>query len=888
LPLVKCPTCSREHSGSGRFCPWCAAPLTVTSAETAVMGAVGQALSPANAPSLASSSSVDEGRFLPGTIVAGRYRIAGLLGRGGMGEVYRATDLTLGQAVALKFLPEATARDERALVRFYNEVRMARQVTHPNVCRVYDIGQLNDVPYISMEYVDGEDLASLLRRIGRLPAGKAVEIARRLCAGLAAAHEKGVLHRDLKPANIMIDGRGNVVIMDFGLAGLSDQLQADVHSGTPAYMSPEQLAGTEVTERSDIYALGLVLYELFTGRRAFEAASLIELMQMQERAAPPSITSVAKDLDPAVERVVLRCLERDPARRPSSALAVAAALPGGDPLAAALAAGEMPSPDVVAAAGEMVCHRSWTGIAWLAAALAGVALVGWWGARVNILTRVRLDAPPEALALQSRNLLKSFGYAARPADTHYGLAYNDRFKDYLFARPDLEAAYWKTPSGMPPLVRYWYRESPTPMIAVGSFNTWLGYDDPPFEVPGMVRVRTGPNGELEQLDAVPPETDSSATGSPFDWNRLFAAATLDPSRFQPTEPQWLPMGGWDARAAWTGPAPGLGVPLRVEAAAWRGRPVFFRVLGPWSRPERSPAQGQGSMSPRSMLLYALLLAAIPIAWHHLRAGSADLQGGSKLGLLCFASMACGQMIGSHHTFDHAEFSVFWRVIALAGTNSAIVFLIYIALEPWVRRGWPQTLIPWSRFTTRGIRDPLVGRDLLCGAFFGAVMTFFNFVAIRMQGTQPWVASLPSLVNTRQFLSFVGEVGMDSLFDPVQYLFLLFLCRMVLRRQWIATAACILILAVVIAGGVRSWTAFPIGLAFGSFFAFVMLRFGFLAMIAASICAHLMMAIPRTFDFSLWYAPIGAAPLVIVAIIAIYGFRVAVSGSGNAVPQTDTR
>jgi serine/threonine-protein kinase len=524
-----------------------------SSAETAVMGAS------ASAPSLTSSSSVDEGRFLPGTIVGGRYRIAGLLGRGGMGEVYRATDLTLGQAVALKFLPEAAARDERALVRFYNEVRMARQVTHPNVCRVYDIGQLDDVPYISMEYVDGEDLASLLRRIGRLPSDKAVEIARKLCAGLAAAHEKGVLHRDFKPANVMIDGRGNVVVMDFGLAGLTDQLQADVHSGTPAYMSPEQLAGTEVTARSDIYALGLVLYELFTGRRAFEAASLMELMQMQERGAPAGITSVAKDLDPAVERIVLRCLERDPARRPSSALAVAAALPGGDPLAAALAAGEMPSPDVVAAAGEMVCHRSWTGIAWLAAALAGIALVGWWGARVNVVRQVRLDAPPEALALQARNLLKSFGYTGRPADTGFGFDYNSDFQD----RVD-----WNHPTARPAVIQYWYRESPEPMVGVRSFNVRLKYDDPPFETSGMLRLRMTPAGELEELEAQPPQIETAAPPEvPFDWNRLFRAAGLDPARYQPTEPQWVPATGWDARAAWTGADPAFPAPVRVEAAA---------------------------------------------------------------------------------------------------------------------------------------------------------------------------------------------------------------------------------------------------------------------------------------------------------------------------------
>jgi len=338
--MPRCPTCSHECAQDSRFCSSCAAPLDATSAETVVLASAALSV-----PRLSTTSSVDEGRFLPGTVVAGRYRIAGLLGRGGMGEVYRATDLTLGQAVALKFLPETTASDDRALARFYNEVRIARQVTHPNVCRVYDVGVAQGLHYISMEFVDGEDLGSLLRRIGRLPVDKAVETARKLCAGLAAAHEKGVLHRDLKPANIMIDGRGQVIIMDFGLAGLAEQLQSDVRSGTPAYMSPEQLAGTEVTVKSDIYALGLLLYEIFTGKRAFEASSLMELMQMQERAAPASITSVARDLDPAAERVIMRCLQPDPRQRPASAIAVAAALPGGDPLAAALAAGETPSPD---------------------------------------------------------------------------------------------------------------------------------------------------------------------------------------------------------------------------------------------------------------------------------------------------------------------------------------------------------------------------------------------------------------------------------------------------------------------------------------------------------------------------------------------------------------
>ncbi len=285
-----------------------------------------------------------------------------------MGEVYRADDLKLGQPVALKFLPRGFDADPGRLQRFLNEVRTARQVSHTNVCRIYDAGEADGQHFLSMEYVDGEDLASLLRRIGHLPKDKAIQIARQLCAGLAAAHEIGVLHRDLKPANIMIDGRGRARITDFGLAAFAGDIAGDeVLSGTPAYMAPEQLAGREVTVRSDLYSLGLVLYELFTGRTAFMAASVDERRRLQSETTPSTPSSLVEGFDPAVERVILRCLDADAARRPSSALSVAAALPGGDPLAAALAAGETPSPERVAEAGGEGASPPW--LSWGAIAL---------------------------------------------------------------------------------------------------------------------------------------------------------------------------------------------------------------------------------------------------------------------------------------------------------------------------------------------------------------------------------------------------------------------------------------------------------------------------------------------------------------------------------------
>ena len=433
--------------------------------------------------------------------------------------------------MALKFLPEATASDDRALARFYNEVRVARQVTHPNVCRVYDVGVAEGLHYISMEFVDGEDLGSLLRRIGRLPVDKAVETARKLCAGLNAAHEKGVLHRDLKPANVMIDGRGQVIIMDFGLAGLAEQLQGDVRSGTPAYMSPEQLAGTEVTVKSDIYALGLLLYEIFTGKRAFEAASLMELMQMQERAAPASITTIARDLDPSAERVIMRCLQPDPRQRPASAIAVAAGLPGGDPLAAALAAGETPSPDLVAAAGETDGLEPKVALGWLAAALVLIAAAMIIGPRVCITSKLNLENSPEALTRDARNHIRNFGYTAKPADSAWGLEYTEDYKAYTASHSKEADARWQNPAaGQPPLIHFWYRESPQPLSAKRQFMCRWTTTILLSSSPAWFAWKPIPDGKLLRFEAVPPQVEKPAPpAAPFDWNKLFLAAGLDPS-----------------------------------------------------------------------------------------------------------------------------------------------------------------------------------------------------------------------------------------------------------------------------------------------------------------------------------------------------------------------
>lgn len=259
----------------------------------------------------------DADTFKPGDVFAGRYRMVTRLGRGGMGDVWRADDLVLETPVALKLI-QSTGPATRAQI--INEVRLARQITHPAVCRVFDVGEDDGLVFFSMELVDGEDLATLLRRAGRLPAERVLDIARQLCAGLAAAHAVGVLHRDLKPANVLIDNRGRVLLTDFGIAIPRDDATPRALVGTPGYMAPEQLTpGATLTECTDIYALGIILYELVVGQHPFNN-------RVSRSSEPQQPSARVPDVDPRLERVILQALKEDPRERPQSAALMAASL----------------------------------------------------------------------------------------------------------------------------------------------------------------------------------------------------------------------------------------------------------------------------------------------------------------------------------------------------------------------------------------------------------------------------------------------------------------------------------------------------------------------------------------------------------------------------------
>lgn len=309
---MRCPSCDEEMPAGARVCPTCSGSDTWSSSERSPRPASG------------SGGRAPADRFAAGTLLAGRYRIVRLLGRGAMGMVYHAEDLTLEVPVALKFLTFSREGDPERRELFLNEVRLARRITHPNVCRVYDVGEVGGRHFISMEYIDGEDLASLVKRVGRLSTDRALRIGLEIARGLEAAHAEGILHRDLKPANLMIDGDGHAHVADFGLASRpGSESGSGVIAGTPDYMAPEQIGGA-VSVYSDLYALGLVLYELFTGRKAYERPAVFR----RGRPEPPPPLGI-DGLDLGVERAILACLESDPHDRPGSAAEVAAALARG-------------------------------------------------------------------------------------------------------------------------------------------------------------------------------------------------------------------------------------------------------------------------------------------------------------------------------------------------------------------------------------------------------------------------------------------------------------------------------------------------------------------------------------------------------------------------------
>lgn len=896
-----------------------------------------------------SSLSIDRGRFAPGAMVADRYRIIDCLGRGGMGEVYRADDLKLGEQVALKFLPHQLSGDPTWKERFLQEVRIARNVSHPNICRVYDVGEhISPVEtersatgsrtqlvggnelFISMEYIDGETLNSLSSRIGRLPPRKAEQLAQQLCAGLAAIHDQQLLHRDLKPANIMIDAKGQLRVTDFGLAVPGEIKGLQAAAGTPGYVAPESLNGVESTVRSDIYQLGLVLHEMFTGQPAYRSVDGQDLLKVQRTSEPAPPSSVVADIKPQVEQAILKCLERDPSSRPPSARAVARLLPGADPLAAALEAGQTPSPSQVAMSGLRGRVRPIVAVGLLAAFV--LLVVG--GLRIartaSVLQIASIDKSPIVLADRAREILGDIGYPITAGSEAYGL---DLYEELLWEieRFDESATRWdKLKRERPAPIDFWYRWSPAPMGTQAPGGRITMYD-PPFAVPGMIQVRLTPKGRLREIAVVDPATywplpeeikpasaqEVGPVKPPVNFGALFIAAGLDPAKFTSVPPMRIPQVFAEERAAWDGVYPeSPDIAIRVEIAASNGRVVAFRTVEkkyPYAQrafvvPPLQASQLFGRAASQILELITLVGGAL-FAWRNIRSKRGDLAGAWRAG----AGVAVLTFLAMLFTADTTRSgldplgNVGW-MIARALASGALVLVLYLGVEPYVRRVWPESIVSWTRLIQGRFTDPLVGLSVLVGATLGAVALVVILLSrslpawLGLPPARPYIDEQSGAVALNGISNVFGHIGDCMLRGLEVALIMLVTCvliKFVVRKTWIALAVFVALQTLLWVSAssvlntlpqldVRFWTwpapawaligghasamALLLTLAMA-----VLVRFGVLALMIAGFVFMLLASTPITFDLSRWFAGTGLLVLSGIALLAIGGAATAVLG-----------
>ncbi|HZF08199.1 MAG TPA: serine/threonine-protein kinase [Thermoanaerobaculia bacterium] len=852
-------------------------------------------LDPEAAAELLGEELTGEPQFPPGAVLASRYRIVALLGYGGMGEVYRANDLKLGQPVALKFLDPVRAADAAARARFHREVRLARQISHPNVCRVFDLGEVDGQSFLSMEYVDGEDLSVLLRRIRRLPADKATELARQFAAGLAAIHESGLLHRDLKPANLMIDGRGRARITDFSVAVLAGERRIS-NAGTPAYMAPEQRERGETTIQSDLYSLALVLYEMFTGR------PVLSMETTESRITRPG--DLAPGIDSRTEAILLRCLERDPRKRPASALELLAGLPGShlayaaDPLAAALAAGETPSPEAVAGAARVGGLRPPAALACLAGVIVLLAALLPLSGHVLPYRQVPLEHPPEVLADRAHSLLRGLRPTPPAADQAYGFAEHEAFARYLLSHPTLggeDPVRRILTAGRPPLLWFWYRESPEALVP-GTPEVRL--DDPPRRTPGEAALVLDPTGRLYQLEVVPQvRPDPVVPDPPPDWNALLGAAGFDPAQLASVSPLTLPPAYADHRAAWVGTfpgLPGLAVPVRIEAASYRGAPISFEIYGPWRQPAREalperPGPRLSRLLADALFLLILVTTAL-LARRSLRLGRGDRRGAARFALAIFGLSFAGWLLGGKHTPGLAEISLAARAASTAIVRALLVWAFYLGLEPYLRRRWPERIISWTRLLAGQVRDPLLGRDLLVGCLAGLLICLTTYgeklltdqlhgtSALDVLGPNALDAVLDSLHGAPHFVQQILSDLTLGIIIPFGSLVLLVLLRLLLGRERPAILMLWALFTLVLAlqTGNPAWE--PVLLSAGlksALYLFIWTRFGLLAGVVAHCVRYFILSSPLTVDLTSWYAGNTAVVLLLIVGLALFGFTLAV-------------
>jgi serine/threonine-protein kinase len=766
---------------------------------------------------------------------------------------------------------------------------------------VHDLGETAGEIYLSMEYVDGENLDALLRRIGRFPREKSLDTTRQICAGLGAAHDKGVLHRDLKLQNVMFDGEGRVRITDFGIAALATDPGVPL-AGTPAYMAPELWRGVAPSARSDLYSLGVVLYELATGQSPFPGESST---RNQDATPPVNPSLLVPEVDPAFERIILQCLQFDPARRPRSAYAVAAALPGGGVWADLIAAGGTPSPEMIAAASPQTTYSSRWLVGLLTAILIGLAIIMVLADRTLLLTQAAPQKPPAVLADRAQQIMQALGHGAiRPSS--WGFEADPEFIESIVfsgADPALSSIGKATPRPYAPAVNFWYREGdlrlPGP-IPLG--ETSLVRPQPVGA--GSILVKLDTNGALREFIAKQASDESTASSTdPPEWLALFQLAALNLSDFHTVEPRSPPVFA-DHLMAWESQSSKESESLiRVDGATQNGRVVYFQIRFSWERRNAadlnvipsSPAVSR-TFAVRFFLNLGFLAVALGLAWNNACSGRGDRQGAGRLALFITGLAMLEWLLGKRHApllAEEATSLFLWT--ARATLVGSALWVSYLAVEPYVRRYWPESIVSWSRILTGQWNDGLVRRDVLFGAAFGVAIVLlqqFDALLPELLG-RSWAATVLPIEGSHldDLLGLRFKLGavMNALIRSISTAFLLLLAmlvfRVTIRNSRVSAVAYGLFLTVLIwflsDCGYLTWLTAAL---FAAGIVALLTRVGLTALIAGLVVRTLLLSGPMTVHWDAWYAPAGNLSLVLVATLAVWA---AFDGLSRLVSVTGT-
>ena len=881
--MSACRKCAAPLPPEAKFCPECG---TTSAPDTRARSKhFDTARTVQEDSSTRPSSSSVHGRFDPGTRLGSRYRIVGLLGQGVWA---RSTGPTTWSSTSR--WPSSFCRKEWPPSRWSwnvcrKEVRIAREISHPNVCRTYDISEAEGHVFLVMEYIDGEDLASVPAPYG--PPDRATRrwrIARQMALGLAAAHENGVLHRDLKPANVMIDGRGRVRITDFGLAGLAEEFARDPqHAGTPAYMAPEQLQGAAATVASDIYALGLTLYEVFTGKRVED---------QRRTSGDSSVTTpstFAPEIDPAVERLLMQCLEEDPGLRPSSAYAVLGALPGGDPLAAAMAAGETPSPELVASSGGEGSIRPLVAGIWLVIALG--AMIGAVALQKD--RYALLDASATALTLEADKVLEAAGVLTPPQHTATGFMGN-RTADAYYAARDSAGFDARFRRDEYPSRQMYYRRWSRTFLTPGSIHAAQADFRLPAYTAGDMVVVLDASGRLMALRIFP--TDHPPLEPVPDWTSLLTLAGFDPESLTRVYPGSIHRTGYDSTAVWQGTSPYDSTQVTLTIAGSGGRPLQFWVSGPWGS-TRDLDSFEEPFDDGVPLLQLFVFVLIPmvggvlLARHNIRLGRGDRKGATRLAVVIF----CAYMINHVLSLHIPEIGLQRALAILIGDfpighsllHAVFIWFGYVAIEPYIRKLWPRSLVSWVRLSSGKFRDPVVGRDILFGGLVSGLALLVGggiITAARRTGEVPqFVASGTTgkaLLGIDLALGIASEVTAVSVLICLVVFTLLVVGRLVLRRNRLAAAALFVLMTLVNSTGTSlpfwPWGLF-VGLLWGGSITYLVVRAGFLSTLVFAVVGQLLFTLPYTVDLTVWYSGVSLVGPAILTALMVYAFSTALGG-----------